>query len=123
MKKILIVCLFGLCLSGCAAMLVSGGVITGVAISKDSVRSGIEAGYDKTWSVALDEVRKLANIKVEDKRRGIIEASSVSSEKIVIKIREITPRSCEILVKSRKNLLPNITLAHELSNKISNRVK
>ncbi|MEW5758431.1 MAG: DUF3568 family protein [Candidatus Omnitrophota bacterium] len=123
MKNILFIFLISLSVSGCAALLVGGGVIGGVAISKDTVKSGVEANYNRVWGVSIDEVKKVADIRLEDKKRGIIEASSQSGEKITIKIREITRNSCEIIIKSRKNLLPDITLAHDLSNKIINRVK
>lgn len=118
---LLLICVFFL--SGCAAVLIGGGVIGGMAVGKDTVKSGVEAGFDRTWNASLDEVKKVAEIKIEDKKHGIIEATSIGGETITIKIREITPRACEILVKSRKNLLPNITLAHDLSSKIVNRAR
>ena len=108
-----------LSLQGCAALLIgTAGVIGGVAISEDTVQSDVDAGFDHIWNNALNEIEKMGGtIKLKEKYRGVIEAKARASN-VRIEIERITDKTVRLKVKSRKNYLPNIKLAHELSARI-----
>lgn len=106
-------------LQGCAALLIgTAGVIGGVAISEDTVQSDIDAGFDQIWNTALNEIEKIGGeVTLTEKFRGVIEAK-VRSSSVRMTLERITDKTVRLKVKSRKNYLPNIKLAHELSARI-----
>lgn len=108
-----------LCLQGCAALLIgTAGVIGGVAISEDTVQSDIDAGFDQIWNTALNEIEKIGGeVILKEKFRGVIEAK-VRSSSVRLALERMTDKTVRLKVKSRKNYLPNIKLAHELSARI-----
>ena len=107
------------CLQGCAALLIgTAGVIGGVAISEDTVQTAVDAGFNHTWDTALNELEKMdAEITLEDRSRGLIEAK-IRSSSVRIHIDPITDKTIRIHVKARKRYLPHIKLAHEISSRI-----
>ena len=115
----MVVPLVALCLQGCAALLIgTAGVIGGVAISEDTVQSDMDATFDQVWNNTLNEIEKMGGtVKLKEKFRGVIEARARSSN-IRIELERITDKTIRIRVKARKNYLPNIKLAHELSARI-----
>ena len=106
-------------LQGCAALLIgTAGVIGGVAISEDTVQSDIDAGFDQAWNTALNEVEKMGGeVKLKEKFRGVVEAK-IRSSIVHISLERITDKTVRLKVKSRKNYLPNIKLAHEISARV-----
>ena len=117
-KKILCSVFILITLSGCAALLLGTGVLGGVAISEDTVKSEVDAGFDQVWSATLNEVEKMGGeFTVKDKVRGVIEVK-VKSSNVHIEIDRLTPKTIRMTVKSRKHLLPNIKLAHEISARV-----
>ena len=106
-------------IQGCAALLIgTAGVIGGVAISEDTVQSEIDAGYDQVWNVTLNEIEKMAGkVTLKDKVTGLMEAK-VRASNVHIQIDRITEKTVRLKVKARKNYLPNIKLAHEISARI-----
>ena len=56
-------------------------------------------------------------VKLKEKFRGVIEARARASN-VRIEIERITDKTVRLKVKARKNYLPNIKLAHELSARI-----
>ena len=108
-----------LCLQGCAALLIgTAGVIGGVAISEDTVQSDIDAGYDQVWNTTLNEIEKMGgDATLKDKVHGLIDAK-VRSSHVHLSLDRITEKTVRLKVKSRRNYLPNIKLAHEISARI-----
>jgi len=89
-----------------------------VAISEDTVKSEVDAGFDQVWNATLNEVEKMGGeFTVKDKIRGVMEVK-VRSSNIHIEIDRLTPKTIRMTVKSRKHLLPNIKLAHEISARV-----
>ena len=123
MKKFLLIslCVFSLCLSGCALFLVGAGVAGGVAISKDTAKLEIDSSYNKAWRAAHTTAVQMGKVTLQDKKAGKIEAM-IQDSKVNITVIQVTPKSIRVEVKARKNLLPNIDLAVEVSNQISNKL-
>ncbi len=112
--------LVGALFSGCAlypVVLVGTGVLGGVAISEDTVKSEVDVDYDRVWNAVLNEMEKSGDVILKDKIHGTVEGKVQSSE-IHITVERITPKTVRFKVKSRKHFLPNIKLAHELSTRI-----
>ncbi|MBI4436856.1 MAG: DUF3568 family protein [Candidatus Omnitrophica bacterium] len=117
-RKILCSLFILLTLSGCAALLIGTGVLGGVAISEDTVRSEVDTEYDRAWATTLNELEKMGGeFTVKDKVRGVIEVK-VRASNIHIEVDRLTPKTIRLTVKSRKRLLPNIKLAHEISARV-----
>ena len=111
-----------LLLQGCAAVLLgTAGVLGGMAISEDTVQSEIEAGYRKVWNVTLDELGRMGTIRMEDDRGGRIEAKVKNSE-VVATLEQATEKVVRLKVKSRKRLLPNVKLSHEIVGRVLKRL-
>ena len=108
-----------LCLQGCAALLIgTAGVIGGVAISEDTVQSDMDAGYDQVWNTTLNEIEKMGgDITLKDKVHGLIDVK-VKGSRVHLSLDRITEKTVRLKVKSRRNYLPNIKLAHEISARI-----
>ena len=106
-------------LQGCAVLLIgTAGVLGGVAISEDTVQSDIDGGFDTVWNTTLNEIEKMGGeVTLQEKFRGAVEAK-VKGSNIRATLERITDKTVRLKVKSRKNYLPNIKLAHELSARI-----
>ena len=115
---VLVFCL-AMSLQGCAALLIgTAGVVGGMATSEDTVQSDVDAKYEQVWNITLNEIEKMGGaINVQERSRGLIEAK-VRGAQVAVAIDSVTDRTIRIKVKSRKNYLPNIKLAHELSARI-----
>lgn len=117
--------LFTLFLSpGCALFLIGGGVAGGMAISKDTIEGSLDKNLDTVWKAAREVVMKEGFIRLEDKAHGTIEAE-VRKSQVNIQVIQLTPQTVQIRVKARKGykLIPDIKLANELYNKISQKIK
>jgi len=111
---------------GCAALpfilVGTAGVVGGVAISEDTVQSEVDADYDDAWYAALEELERMGGeINFRDRVSGMIDAK-VSGSEIQVHITRITEHSIRLRVKSRKNYLPKIKLAHKISANILKRL-
>lgn len=104
---------------GCAPLIIgAAGLVGGVAISEDTVQSTVDAGYSQVWNVALNELEKMGGeVTLQDRSSGHIEAK-IRHSKVFIHVDPITDKSVRFTVKARKNLLPHIRLAHDLSSRI-----
>jgi hypothetical protein len=100
--------------SGCAAVLIGAGVAGGVAISDDTVKTNIDSSFNTVWSKSISVIKNMGTIISEDKLKGKAEAA-VDSAHVWITVKKLTARATELRVKARKNLLPNIDLAHKIS--------
>ncbi|MCP4653747.1 MAG: DUF3568 family protein [Candidatus Omnitrophica bacterium] len=114
----LVFCLF---VSGCALFLIGGGVAGGLALSKDRARMQEDVTYNRAWAVTRKVIDSMGVIIAEDKTAGKIQAL-VQEAKVVARIKRITKKATQIDIKARKNLMPNIDLAVDISNKIMDKL-
>jgi hypothetical protein len=117
----LILGLFVVSCSGCAALLVGAGVAGGVAISKDTARLDKDKNFDTAWSVTYKTLKEMGDITLQDKHTGKIEAT-IQEAKVIASIKTLTQKTTRIEIKSRKNLLPCMELAIEIINTLNQRL-
>lgn len=124
MKKLILALSFAglLFLNGCFLLWLGAGVAGGVAISKDTVRLERDVSYDQAWSATYDTLEAMGVITMRDKDSGRIEAE-VNGAAVDARIQNITPKTIRIDVKARKNLMPNIDTAMQITNKIGQKLK
>lgn len=107
--------------SGCAAVLIGGGIAGGIAVSRDTAEIVKDASYNKAWDVTHKTLDEMGAINLEDKKAGKIEAN-VKDSKITAQVTQLTPKSVKVAIKSRKNMFPNVDLAVEIVNKINGKL-
>ncbi|MDD5085709.1 MAG: DUF3568 family protein [Candidatus Omnitrophica bacterium] len=107
--------------SGCAAVLIGGGIAGGIAVSKDTAEIVKDTSCNKAWDVTHKTLDEMGVINLEDKKAGKIEAN-VKDSKITAQVTQLTPKSVKVTVKARKNMFPNVDLAMEIVNKINNKL-
>lgn len=110
--------------SGCAVFLVGAGVTGGYAISKDTIEGVVEKPLGRVYGASRDVMIKEGFIRIEDKAHGMIEGEVRKSE-VNIEVKQLTQSTVRIQVKARKGykLIPDMKLANELYNKISQKIK
>ena len=120
MKKILfaaIAVVLSLSLCGCAAVLIGAGVAGGYAISKDTAKIERDTSYGHAWSAASKVVEGMGVVSKQDKDAGKIEAT-VGGSSVVVTVSQVSNKKVMVMVKARKNMLPNMDLAMEIIDKI-----
>ncbi len=119
-RGVVIACL--LALSGCAAVLIGGGVAGGIAIAKDTVELNLDKRYDTVWAVCLKEISAMGGtVTLRDKQAGTIQAT-IRETNLELTLTRLTPQTVQTRIKARKNLFPDIETATALSNRISARL-
>lgn len=107
--------------SGCAAVLIGGGIAGGMAVSRDTAEIVKDTSYDKAWDVTRKTLDEMGVINLEDKKAGKIEAN-VKDSKITAQVTQLTGKSVKVTIKARKNMFPKIELAMEIVNKINGKL-
>ena len=107
--------------SGCALLLLGGGVLGGVAISEDTVRSDLDKPFNQIWDIAHQELKEMGAVTLKDKEHGRLEAD-VEHARVWIALDQLTPKTVRLEVKARKNMLPKIKLAQKISTRILKRL-
>ena len=109
--------------SGCALFILGVGAAGGYAVSKDTIEGFAEKSMDRAWRASREVIMEEGFIKTEDKGTGKIEGEVRKSE-IKIEVEQLTPQTVRIRVRARKGyqLLPDVGLANELYNKISQKM-
>lgn len=123
MKKFLVisVAIFSLLtFYGCAAVLISAGIVGGVAISEDTAKLEADTSYNRAWKIAYNVIKGMGAINFQDKESGKIVAN-VQDSKIEAKVIPLTPKTVRIEIKARKNMLPNMDLAMIVINRINSK--
>ena len=108
-------------LSGCALLLIGAGAAGGYAISRDSVISQHDLAQDHVYRQALAVVHEMGVVQLEDARHGKIQAT-VQEAQVRISVKPLTRKTVELRVKARKNLLPAVSVAQDVYNKIAQRL-
>jgi len=117
MTLLLIGIVFAMSISGCAVALIGAGVAGGMAISSDTVKTDVDNKAADIWESAVYTVKKMGVVTTENKLKKTLEAIAEESN-VTVWVEELTPKACRLKVKARKNLLPNINLAHKISVRI-----
>ena len=111
-----------LCLSGCAPILLATvGAVGGYAVSRDSVAIDLDRPADRVWSACLEEVKRQGLIKREDRAGGRIDAQ-IRKVDVVLTLETLTPSTVRVVIRARKNLLPQVEIAQRLGVAIARRV-
>lgn len=124
MRQLIIVVLFSLFLSGCAAVLVGAGAAGGYAIGPDYVQGETDKDFSGIYNSALDiaGIMGIVQSKYSSSTVGKIRAK-VENSSLEISMERLTRHTLRLKVKSRKNLMPNIALAQKVYNNILQRVR
>lgn len=124
MRQLVIVVLFSLFLSGCAAVLVGAGAAGGYAIGPDYVQGETDKDFSGIYNSALDiaGIMGIIQSKYSSPTVGKIRAK-VENSSLEISMERLTRHTLRLKVKSRKNLMPNIALAQKVYNSILQRVR
>jgi len=117
----LILGVFVVSCSGCAALLAGAGVAGGVAISKDTARLDKDKDFETAWDVTFKTLKEMGDITRQDKQTGRIEAT-IQETAVTASIKKLTEKTTRIEIKSRKNLLPYRELAIEIINTLNQRL-
>ncbi len=108
-------------LTGCPLFLIGGGVLGGLAISEDTVRSDLDKPFNQIWDIAHQELKAMGAITLQDREHGRLEAN-VESGHVWITLDQLTPKTVRLEIKARKNMLPKIKLAQKVSTRILKRL-
>ncbi len=111
-----------LLLSGCAPLLLaSAGAVVGYAVSRDSVTLDMDAPLDTVWRASLEESARLGAIKKQDQVNGRIDGR-IQKADVVLTLEQLTPSTVRVVIRARKNLLPEIEPAQKLGMNIARRI-
>ena len=111
----------GICLSGCAVLLVGAGAAGGYAISKDSIRNDFDMSASHLFRISRDVVKEAGLITAEDERRGLITAM-VEGADVTVTVKPVSHKTVELKVRARQMLLPKIDVAQAVYNRILERL-
>lgn len=107
--------------SGCAPLLVAGGLAAGYAVSRDSVVLDLDRSWEKVWDACLEEVRYQGRLKKENRKRSRIDAR-VREVDVVLTLEQLTPATVRVVIRARKHLLPRVEVAQRLGLGIARRI-
>ena len=105
--------------SGCALLLVGAGAAGGYSVSRDSVIAHYDLSTDHVFRRSLQLAKESGQVGLEDAKHGVVELTTPDAVKVRITVKQLTPKSVELRVKARKNMLPKVSVAQEIFNKIS----
>lgn len=109
-------------LAGCAPVfLATAGAIVGYAVSRDSVTVDLDRPLDQVWSACLEETKRQGTVKRQDQARGRIDAQ-IRRVDVVVTVDALTPSTVRVVIRARKNLLPQVDTAQRLGVAIARRV-
>lgn len=114
--------LFFLTLTGCAVFWLGAGATSALVVGIDRVSIYIDSSLDNAWSRSYEVLDELGDIQDSDRKGGTIRARAKRSN-LTILLEEVTPQTVKLTVKARKNLLPNVELAHDIAIKILKRLE
>ena len=111
----------GICLSGCAVLLVGAGAAGGYAISKDSIKNHFDLPAGRLFRISRDVVKEAGLITADDERRGLITAT-VEGVEVTVTVQPVSHKTVELKVRARQMLLPKIDVAQAVYNRIRERL-
>jgi len=107
--------------SGCVYLVIGGiGAVGGYVVSPDSVE-GIITEHDQlaVWDAAVEIVSIMGIIEEKNENGGIIVAK-VQGAKVTLTIINLSESAVKLNVKSRKTLLPKISVSQDVFVKVVN---
>ena len=113
-----IVIFFSFSLWGCVSLLGNRNMSGGVAISQDTARFEKDTSFDALLSATYRTLQQMGTILTEDKKAGRLTASVAGAE-VETQVSLVTPKTVRVEVKAHKNLFPDLDLAIQIVNKIS----
>ncbi|MCM8794618.1 MAG: hypothetical protein NC819_02300 [Candidatus Omnitrophica bacterium] len=100
--------------AGCAPLLIaSAGAVAGYAVSRDSVTVDLDAAREDVWRICLEETKRYGTVKRQDALRGRIDAQ-IQGADTVLTLEQLTASTVRVVIRARKNLLPQLDVAQRL---------
>lgn len=107
--------------AGCAPMLLmTAGAVAGYAVSRDSVTVDLDRPIDSVWTACVEETGEQGVIKREDRPNVRLEAR-IQRTDVVVTLEQLTPATVRVVIRARKNLLPQAHIAQRLGIGIARR--
>lgn len=124
MRKLSILAVLCVALSGCAVVLVGAGAAGGYAVGKDYIQGETDKDFDRVYNSAINiaDIMGAVESKFSNPSLGKIKAK-VEASSLDIDIERLTQKTVRLKVRSRKNLMPNIELAQKVYTKILQNAK
>ena len=120
-RAVILGALLAIGLSGCAPIfLATAGAVVGYAVSRDSVTVDLDRPLDRVWSACLEESKHQGTVKRQDQARGRIDAH-IRGVDVVVTVDSLTPSTVRVVIRARKNLLPQVDIAQRLGVAIARR--
>ncbi len=118
MKKIIVLILSAVVISGCIPVLIGAGVVTGYAISSDAAIGNVKIDYRTLWDICLAKLESLeAEVLQSDQSQGLIKAR-IGEHSISVKIKNISLGTQRLKVSARIYLMPKPQFAQKIFYKI-----
>lgn len=102
------------------AEIYGAAMLTGVAmlpvaivatfVSKDSVEQIIGSGFENTYEISLEVVKRMGTITQQDASNGVIKAN-INGSSVALILRKIADNKTEITISARKYFLPELDIA------------
>ncbi len=107
---------------GCAVLLLGTGVLGGLAISDDTVQTEINRHPSVIYRLAKEELMRLGRLTLDDAEHWTLQATTRDASEVTVTIKRVGEEPAQLRIQARRNLLPNIKLAHQLSTNIIKRL-
>ena len=114
--------LAALAAGGCAVLLLSTGVLGGIAVSDDTVQTEINRHPSVIYGIARDELLEAGMLTLEDAAHWTLKATTRDKSDVTMTITRKDEEPSRMRIQARRNFLPNVELAHQLSTKILKRL-
>ncbi len=84
--------------------------IAATFIGKDSVQQITDAGFEHTYEISLEVVKRMGRITKQDASNGVIKAN-INGSAVALILRKAAGHKTEITVSARKYMLPELDIA------------
>jgi len=108
-------------LSGCAALLVGAGAAGGYAVGRDSITNHFDLSQGHVYGVSRSVVKQMGLVTMEDERRGRFQAD-VDGATVTVTVTPVSEKTVKLKVKARKFLMPKLSVAQDVYNRILERL-
>ena len=108
-----------------SAILGVGFLPAGVAFTlmgKDSAQNDFNIPFEKTYTVALNTVKTLGQVKSEDKNSGTIKVL-IDKDDVTVKVQSVTEKTTRVIVQARRLLLPRPQIAGGVLQQMIDKLK
>ncbi|MFA5315321.1 MAG: AsmA family protein [Candidatus Omnitrophota bacterium] len=108
-----------------SAILGVGFLPAGVAFTlmgKDSAQNDFNIPFEKAYTVALNTVKTLGQVKSEDKNSGTIKVL-IDKDDVTVKVQSVTEKTTRVIVQARRLLLPRPQIAGGVLQQMIDKLK